>query len=96
MTYDFPQWVDAPTKKAQRATNRLLYIVRKIAIERTGSHSMRGFAEIVGLSHSTISKYCKAGAFTEKAACVLEVKLGKDTVTAAMLTNPLDINKPPK
>lgn len=96
MTYDFPQWVDAPARKAERATNRLLYIVRKIAIERTGSQSMRGLGEIVGMNHSTISKYCKAGAFTEKAACVFEVKLGKDTVSAAMLTHPLDINKPPK
>lgn len=94
MTYDFPQWVDAPTRKAERASNRLQYMLRKTAIELTGTHSMRGLAQLCGMNHSTISKYVKQGRFTEKAACVMEVKIGADKLTAAMLTNPLDIKRP--
>lgn len=93
----FPQWADGPKlTKQQRAEGRLKFLIFTLAIEHTGRNSMRAFGEVVGLDHSTLSKYVKWGAFTEKAASQVQVRLnGKGTtpVTVEMLMNPLSIDK---
>lgn len=92
----FPTWADGPklTKK-QRAAGRLRYIMMNLSTEFVGRNSMRAFGELVGLDHSTLSKYIKTGHFTEKAASQVEVRLGSKHVTAAMLMDPLSIPKTP-
>ena len=93
----FPSWADGPrlTKK-QRATGRLRYILMTLSTELTGRNSMRAFGQLVGLDHSTLSKYITQGYFTEKAASQVQVRIGDKgqfKVTAEMLMKPLDIQK---
>lgn len=88
----FPTWADSPKMtKHQRAVGRLKCIVMRLSIEHTGRNSMRAFGALVGLDHSTLSKYIKQGHFTEKAACQVQVRLGDPTITAEDLMNPLGI-----
>lgn len=90
----FPKWADGPhLSKKERATGRLKFILMSLALEHTGRNSMRALSELVGLDHSTISKYIVAGAFTEKAASQVQVRLGEKVITAEMLMNPLSIPK---
>ena len=94
----FPEWADGPKlTKHQRAVGRLKYLIMQLSIEHTGRNSMRAFGELVGLDHSTLSKYVKWGSFTEKAASQVQVRLaakkGAIVVTAEMLMNPLTITK---
>ena len=88
----FPEWADNKrmTKK-QRASARLKFILMELANRHTGRASLRGLAEVVGLNHSTLCKYVKDGRFTESKACQMEVRLGRSSVTAAMLIDPLSI-----
>jgi hypothetical protein len=86
----FPAWVEgARTPKAQRATNRLKYILSDLALQHTGRNSMRALAEHVGYDHSTFSMYIRRGAFTEQAAQVLAALAPSLKVT--YLTDPLSI-----
>lgn len=87
----FPAWVDKPRSKAQRATNRLKYILSQLAIGATERNSMRALGEVVGLDHSTLAIYVRRGQFSEKAARKIEAKFGSDVCPATHLTNPLNI-----
>ena len=90
---NFPHWVDAPRSKKTRATNRLKYLLSVLANNLTGRQSMRALSEHVGLDHSTISIYIRRGAFSEKAAKLIEEKLGRAAVRHEQLTDPLSIEK---
>jgi hypothetical protein len=87
----FPAWVDGPRKtKAQRATARLKFIIFSLSAG-TERMSARCLAEKVGLDHSTISGYIRRGAFSPNAAAKIETALGRKTIRAEYLTDPLNI-----
>lgn len=89
----FPAWVEGSrTPKGQRASNRLKFIMGKLALEHTGRNSMRALAEKIGYDHSTFSTYIRRGAFTDKAAAEIVDALGcQKTVKPTYLTDPLNI-----
>ena len=88
----FPNWADSPKMtKQQRSVGRLKCIVMRLSLEHTGRNSMRAFGALVGLDHSTLSKYVKQGYFTEKAACQVQVRLGDPSLSAQDLMDPLSI-----
>lgn len=90
----FPKWADgAQLTKKQRACGRLKFVMMTIALQHTGRNSMRSLSELVGLDHSTLSKYLKQGFFTEKAASQVQLRLNDKGITVAMLMDPLSIPK---
>lgn len=90
---EFPKWADAPKmKKADRASGRLRYLLMTLALTHTGKNSVRALSTIVGLNHSTLSKYIKQGFFTEKAAAQVQLRIG---FSAAFLMDPLSIPNTP-
>lgn len=91
---NFPTWVDGPPRKTsqQRASARLQYILSNVALQLTQRQSMRALAEKCAIDHSLLSKYIKQGYFSQSAANRIEFMLGKKHVTAAHLTNPLEID----
>ena len=88
----FPSWADAPKlSKKRRATQRLRFIISNLALRVSGRQSHRALADHVGLNHSTISVYVRRGAFSEKAAKVIEDRVGKELCPSEWLTDPLSI-----
>lgn len=94
--HTIPTWVDkGKTRNAQRASARLDYLMGLLAALHTERKSIRGLAEKVGMDHSTISLYIRNGAFTEAAANRIVTALKDPKLTAAMLMNPMGIDKSP-
>lgn len=91
-----PHWVEhGKRSKREKATARLKYLMSTLAARHTSRSSMRGLADMVGMSHSTLSLYIRRGAFTESAAkCIVEV-LKDGELTPQMLVDPMSISKSP-
>lgn len=88
----FPAWVEGPRMtKAQRATARLRFIIKHLALHHTGRSSMRALATKVGLDHSTLAMYCRQGSFSTTAADKIVAALGVKAIRKTDLTDPLSI-----
>lgn len=88
----FPYWVDACADDAQRARNRLQYIIARAAIEVTGKNSVRALARNAGIDHSVISYSIRRGLFSAEAAVKLEDFAGRQILPNEWLRNPLSIS----
>ena len=87
-----PQSVDRQNRtKAARASARLRFMLRFVAVQHTHRASMRALGELVGLDHSTLSTYIRVGKFSESAAKRICDKVGHDTISVEMLVNPLSL-----
>ena len=65
----------------------------RLAIECTDKPTIRALCEFSGLvNHSTVSIYITRGAFSQVMAEKFEEKFGAEHITAAQLTNPLEIH----
>lgn len=89
-----PLWVEKglKTNKA-KATARLKFILTNLAARHTGRASLRALADRVGLDHSTLSVYTRAGAFSEKAASTFVANLNDPMITVEVLTKPLEVER---
>lgn len=94
--HTIPSWVEkGKTRKEERATARLDYLLGLLAALHTERKSMRGLAEKVGLDHSTISGYIRQGAFTQSAAQRIVDTLKDPKLSVTMLTEPLTVARSP-
>lgn len=92
---EFPGWVNrsAGGGRARRetvASNRLRYLIKRIAIEHNDKGSVEQIARLLGMHHSTFSIYIRRGHFSEAAALKLERTFGRDIVRAEWLRDPLN------
>lgn len=93
---DIPHWVDKGKRSnRERAVARLKYLMATLAARHSPRSSMRGFAEMMGMSHSTLSLYIRRGQFTEITAKRIVDTFKEPGLTAVMLTDPLSIPKAP-
>ena len=93
---NFPNWVcrSAAGGRASQATiasNRLKYILKKIAIEHNQRGSTEQLARAIGMHHSTFSIYIRRGHFSNSAAAAIEKMFGREIVKADWLCEPLNI-----
>lgn len=91
-----PHWVDKGKRsKSEKATARLKYLMSTLAARHTSRSSMRGLADMIDMSHSTLSLYIRRGAFTDSAAKHIVESLKDGELTAEMLMDPMSISKSP-
>lgn len=93
---NFPQWVNrAPgggrARRELVASNRLRYLVHRLALEHNPIGSVKQLAGSVGMHHSTFSIYIRRGHFSPAAATALEKNFGPDMCKACWLREPLTI-----
>lgn len=89
----FPQWV-AKLPADKRASGRLGYLIRRLALETCPNPSVRALCMSTDVSdHSTVSLYIARGAFTEELADIFQEKF---KIPASWLTDPLSIPAPSK
>lgn len=88
----FPKWVNQTGyTKEQRASNRLQYIINRLAIDYSREGTLTALCKKVGVSHSTVSYYVNLGQFSFKMADAFQKTFGKDKVLAEWLREPLAI-----
>lgn len=91
----FPKWVTKPTPPSKKATNtqiasnRLRYVVLKLALELDRDNTLQALANHVKVSHSTISLYITRGQFSPPMATAFEDKFGRDICPNEWLRNPM-------
>lgn len=87
----FPQWVDKPKNKSQRANNRLRYLLGRVALEVDRSNSIKNLAEQTGYSHAVVHQYISIGKFSAECATVFEDTFGRALCPNEWLRDPLSI-----
>lgn len=88
----FPDWVDDPAQTdEQRASARLSYMMVTIATERTGRGTLRSFAKLVEIDHSTLSYSLKRGSCSPAVATQIEDRLGREVAPNENFRKPLEI-----
>lgn len=88
----FPDWVDDPKNTPKkRAVARLRYLMTSLAVERTGSGTIRSFSRLVGVDHSTLAYSLKNGVCSTRIAGIIEEKLGRDAAPREFFEKPLEI-----
>lgn len=88
----FPDWAEDPNlSDKERASARLKYLMLSIATEKTGKGSLRAFARLTGIDHSTLAYSIKRGSCTPGVATRIEDVLGRDCIRNEHLRNPLEI-----
>jgi hypothetical protein len=87
----FPEWVDSKKDDTERAAARLSYMMTTIATQRTGRGTLRAFAKLVDIDHSTLAYSLKRGSCTPAVALRIEDKLGRETACNEHFRNPLEI-----
>lgn len=87
----FPEWVDSPEDERKRASNRLRYIMLSLATEMTGRGSLRAFAKLVGIDHSTLAYSIRRGSCTAAVAIKIEEALGRERIQNEYLRKPMEI-----
>lgn len=86
----FPKWVNKPgTTKQERASNRLRYLVLKLALELDRKNTLQVICDRTGYSHSVISLYINNGKFSPAAAIKFEDTFGRDVCPNEWLRDPL-------
>lgn len=86
----FPRWVHKPgTTKQEKASNRLRYLVLRLAIDLDKDATLMKVAEYVGFSHSYISLHITKGYFSASLATAFEDKFGRELCPNEWLRNPL-------
>lgn len=88
----FPKWV-APAKaaKAVIASNRLRYLVGRLAVEFSADGSLKALCDKAGVSHSTICIYVRQGRFSPAMATKFEKTFGTEFCKAEWLVDPSTI-----
>lgn len=88
----FPKWV-APSKtsKTQVASNRLRYLLGRLALEFSAEGTLKALCRKVGVSHSTISIYIRNGHFSPVMALKFEKAFGAERAAAMWLQDPSSI-----
>lgn len=88
----FPKWVNGPRSTRQdRASNRLRYLILRLALELDRDNTLQKVAAKVGVSHSVISLYITRGQFSSSLATKFEDTFGRDLCPNEWLRNPLSI-----
>lgn len=87
----FPQWVDEQQNDQAKATARLRYMMATIAAKRTGRGTLRQFAKLVGIDHSTLAYSVKRGSCTPAVATKIEDTLGREVAPNENFRKPLEI-----
>ena len=93
---NYPAWVHLPEglSEDQIRKNRLIFLVRRAALQIDGRGSYRALAEALGLAHSTFCIYIDRGEFTATVATSVEKLVGRDFAPHELLMNPMgDVNK---
>lgn len=86
----FPAWMDdAQLTPEQRRVKRLNYMVLRLALELSGNGTVRAFARLVDIDHSTLGYALRRGRCSEELAQRIEEKLGKDLAPAIWFVDPL-------
>ena len=88
----FPDWVDDPTQSDQRrGAARLQYMMVALATEKAGRGTLRQFARLVGIDHSTLIYSINRGACTPAVSTRIEDALGRDNAPNEYFRRPLEI-----
>ena len=88
----FPKWVNKPgTTKQEIASNRLRYLILKLALEIDRDSTLQKVADRIGSSHSVISVYIARGKFSPVMATRFEDTFGRDMCPNEWLRNPMSI-----
>jgi len=88
----FPKWVEPPrTNKATRASNRLRYLLKRIAIERNAEGSLKKMCHEIGIDHSSLACAVRRGYCSERQALLIQDLIGADHTPWRYLRYPLDI-----
>ena len=87
----FPKAIDDIKDEQQRASARLTYICRKMALEYGLNPTVRAFARLIDLDHSTIHIYIGRGYFSDRAAIKAEEVFGRTVLSNEWLRKPLEI-----
>lgn len=86
--FTFPKWV-LKTPKKQQATQRLTYILYRIALEHTPTPSLRSLCETSKVaSNTTVSIYIERGFFSPTLAARFEKAF---KIPASWLTDPMSM-----
>jgi len=85
----FPKHVES-LKGVEKASARLQYMILAVTMAKTNEVSIRSFARIVHLSHTTVMIYIKRGFFSESSAKHIESQL-KGSLKAEWLLRPLEV-----
>lgn len=92
----FPKWVNSPgATPAQRASNRLKYIMGRLAVEYSREGTLIAVTKAIGMSHTTCCNYIARGSFSANTALRLEELFGRKVVANEWLRNPLSISAKP-
>lgn len=92
----FPKWVNSPgTTPQQRASNRLKYIMGRLAVEYSREGTLIAVTQAIGMSHTTCCNYIARGSFSANTALRLEDLFGRKVVANEWLRNPLAITAKP-
>lgn len=94
----FPKWVTAPVngKRLSQdmiASNRLAYIVRRLALELDPYGTMQSLAERTGMNASRIGTMITQGRFTQGQAELMEQVVGRSMIKKEHLMYPMDIQE---
>lgn len=88
----FPPWVtNSRLKKSEKASNRLKYLLARLALDYSKEGTIRHLATTIGMSHTTFYNYIKKGEFSFKTAMRLEKLLGREVCPNEWLREPLNI-----
>lgn len=87
----FPDWVEQKQTALEKAEARLRFMMTNIAIQQTGKGTLRAFAELVGIDHSTLAYSLKRGYCTSAVATRIEDKLGREIAPNEHFRKPLEI-----
>lgn len=91
----FPPWVDEPgLSDEKRASNRLRYLVGKVANEVTKEGTFGAFAQHCGIDRGVMHMWIRRGHFSAQMALAIERAVGADVLRAVDLTDPLSITAP--
>jgi hypothetical protein len=88
----FPNWVDDYEDDATRACARLRFLMTNIAHDLTGRGTLRQFAKLVDIDHSTLAYSVRRGECSEASAMKIEEKLGRKVAPNEYFRKPLEIN----
>lgn len=88
----FPAWVTNPRlKKQEKASNRLKYLLARLALDYSKEGSITHVASCIGMSHTTFYNYIARGAFSDSMALRIEKLFGRENCPNEWLRDPLSI-----
>jgi len=85
----YPEWVNKGRGKQVRASNRVRYIINRLAAEVGPKNSIRAIADAIKMDYSTLCVYMIRGYFSPRTADKLEKCFGPDWAPSHILQDPL-------